>query len=78
MSQVKFQETVQTKVTENAGAATESLKGAAKKAVEKQEDLTHRVGEYLTGGDTGKGYLAVCTLIYVRYSSHTNECRRHT
>lgn len=64
---VKFQETVQTKVTEGAaaalgataGTATESLKDAAKQAHEKREQLTHRIGEYLTGGDTGQGYLAV-------------------
>lgn len=63
---VKFQETTQTKVTEGvaagaaaAGTATESLKDVAKKAHEKREELTHRIGEYLTGGDTGQGYLAV-------------------
>ncbi|KAJ9658081.1 hypothetical protein H2198_003919 [Neophaeococcomyces mojaviensis] len=44
---VKFQETVKTKVTEGA-----------QKATEKNEDFSHRIGEYLTGGETGKGYLA--------------------
>lgn len=53
---VKFQETTQTKVTE---AATET----AKKAGEKHEHLSHRIGEYLTGGDAGKGYLAVSDLV---------------
>lgn len=47
---VKFQETVKTKVTEGA-----------QKATEKNEDFSHRIGEYLTGGETGKGYLAVHT-----------------
>jgi len=50
---VKFQETTQTKVTEAATDAT-------KKAGEKHEELSHKIGEYLTGGETGKGYLAVC------------------
>lgn len=45
---VKFQETVQTKVT-----------GVAKGLKEKNEDITHRIGEYLTGGEVSKGYLAV-------------------
>ncbi|KAK5939245.1 hypothetical protein PMZ80_008548 [Knufia obscura] len=48
---VKFQETTQTKVTE---AATD----AVKKAGDKKEELSHKIGEYLTGGDAGKGYLA--------------------
>lgn len=56
---VKFQETTQTKVTE---AATDT----AKKASEKSEDLSHRIGEYLTGGETGKGYLAVSDLEHHR------------
>lgn len=50
---VKFQETTQTKVTE---AATD----AVKKAGDKKDELSHKIGEYLTGGDAGKGYLAVC------------------
>lgn len=45
---VKFQETVQTKVV-----------GAAKDLKDKNEDITHRIGDYLTGGETSKGYLAV-------------------
>lgn len=56
---VKFQETTQTKVTEAASGMASAAAGAAKAATEKREDLTHRVGEFLTGGDTGKGYLAV-------------------
>ncbi|KAK5078543.1 hypothetical protein LTR51_000733 [Lithohypha guttulata] len=55
---VKFQETTQTKVTEAASGMASAAAGAAKAATEKREDLTHRVGEFLTGGDTGKGYLA--------------------
>jgi len=53
---VKFQETTKTKVTEAATAATD----AAKKAGDKSEDLSHKIGQYLTGGQAGKGYLAVC------------------
>lgn len=70
---VKFQETTQTKVTQAATAATD----AAKKAGDKSEDLSHKIGEYLTGGETGKGYLAVrdnmrcpcCSSVSVRSSS---------
>ncbi|KAK5081914.1 hypothetical protein LTR70_009249 [Exophiala xenobiotica] len=51
---VKFQETTKTKVTEAATAATD----AAKKAGDKSEDLSHKIGQYLTGGQAGKGYLA--------------------
>lgn len=61
---VKFQEQTTTRVTEAAGgaagAAAGAATGAAKAVSEKQEELSHRIGEYLTGGDTGKGYLAVC------------------
>lgn len=30
------------------------------------EDFAHRVGERLTGGDTQKGYLQVCSLATAR------------
>lgn len=63
---VKFQETTKTKVTEAATAATD----AAKKVGEKHEDLSHKIGEYLTGGDKGKGYLAV------RDNMHVSRRRR--
>lgn len=58
---VKFQETVQTQVTDSVNNA---LPGVGDKLRElksdlKNEDLSHRIGEYLTGGDTGQGYLAV-------------------
>ena len=60
---VKFQETTQTRVTEAAGNAAGAAAGAASAATKalkgKDEDLSHRIGEYLTGGETGKGYLAV-------------------
>ena len=53
---VKFQETTTTKVTDSA---KDAAKKVGEKAGEKSEDLKHRIGEYLTGGETGKGYLAV-------------------
>ena len=64
---VKFQETVQTQVTgvagdnigKAAGAAANALAGATKSADGKKEELSHKIGEYLTGGETSKGYLAV-------------------
>ena len=56
---VKFQETTQTKVT---GAATD----AVNKAGEKNEEISHKIGEYLTGGETGKGYLAVSVTAHPR------------
>ena len=64
---VKFQETVQTQVTgvagdnigKVAGAAADALAGATKSADGKKEELSHKIGEYLTGGETSKGYLAV-------------------
>lgn len=66
---VKFQETTQTKVTE---AAT----GAARKAGEKNEELSHRIGEYLTGGDTGKGYLAVSDLVHINAAGASGQCNQ--
>lgn len=62
---VKFQETVQTKVTDTANVAntaTAKVKETLKESG--YEDLSHRLGEYLTGGDTGQGYLAVCDIVF--------------
>lgn len=62
---VKFQETVQTQVTDTANnVLPNAIPRVSDKIRElkgdiKNEDLSHRLGEYLTGGDTGKGYLAV-------------------
>ena len=54
---VKFQETMTTKVT---GPATDAAQKLAEKAgMDKDESIKHKIGEYLTGGETGKGYLAV-------------------
>lgn len=57
---VKFQETVQTKVTDTADVAT-SATAKLKETLKEEgfDNLGHRIGEYLTGGDTGQGYLAV-------------------
>lgn len=64
---VKFQETVQTQVTDTANNAFPHVTDKIRelKTDLKNEDLTHRLGEYLTGGDTGKGYLAVLLVLSV-------------
>lgn len=69
---VKFQETVQTQVTDSANDATARVADKIKdiKSDLKSEDLTHRIGEYLTGGDTGQGYLAVLFVLPVLSSKH--------
>lgn len=54
---VKFQETVQTKVTDTTNEAVNKVAEGIADA--KSGDLSHRIGEYLTGGATGQGYLAV-------------------
>lgn len=69
---VKFQETVQTKVTEGAN----KVAAKASELSGKNEDLSHKIGEYLTGGDSGKGYLAVRKHPPHRVPSLTR--RRHT
>lgn len=57
MSSVKFQETVQTKVTDTANETVNKVAEEIRDLT--SGDLTHRIGEYLTGGATGQGYLAV-------------------
>jgi len=71
---VKFQESTKTKVTEAATAAT----AAAQKAGDKSNDLSHKVGEYLTGGETGKGYLAVRDRCARRVTTLVLTSYRHT
>lgn len=76
MSQVKFQQREDIRITNNGGNGGPRGGGFAGRAPQGKEDLAHEVGNALTKGSGPGGYLAVSR--YGRYNGEIRERRtRH-